>query len=72
MGQVIRISEFLELSASRRAASPPPEPGSRYYCTRCGADHFLLSVSGTVICEKCKAVMRNLRISPDPQAQEQV
>jgi len=64
MGQVLRLPEL------RGARKAPPERGfkpvggSTYYCTRCGAERFVLAASGMIHCGPCGAWMRNITVAP--------
>ena len=66
MGQVLQLPE------RRGARKAQPERGTRtalgstYYCTRCGAERFVLAASGMIHCGPCGAWMRNITVAPAP------
>jgi len=55
-----------ELRGARRAPDRGVKParGSAYYCTRCGAERFVLAASGMIHCAPCGAWMRNIIVAP--------
>jgi len=63
MGQVLRLPE---LRGARKAPARGMRPaaGSTYYCTRCGAERFVLAASGMIHCGPCGAWMRNITVAP--------
>ncbi|HEX5611067.1 MAG TPA: hypothetical protein VFX67_00320 [Burkholderiales bacterium] len=42
-----------------------PASGATYYCTRCGAERFVLAASGMIHCAPCGAWMRNITVTPN-------
>ena len=67
MGQVLRLPEL------RGARKAPPRivrlaSGATYYCTRCGAERFVLAASGMIHCGPCGAWMRNISVTPTDKA----
>lgn len=52
----------------KRQKKYPPKPrlDAKFFCTRCAAENFKLSATGTVHCATCGSLMRNLLVTMTP------
>jgi ribosomal protein L37AE/L43A len=64
MGQVLQLPELRGARKAPPAHGMKPARGSTYYCTRCGAERFVLAASGMIHCGPCGAWMRNITVAP--------
>lgn len=60
------MGQLLKLTNARIEKPRPKSAGiseKTYYCTRCGAERFLLKASGSIHCAPCGAWMRNIEFT---------
>src|SRR5262249_48142367 len=66
---LLPMGQVLQLPDRRGARKAPVERGTKspggstYYCTRCGAERFVLAASGMIHCGPCGAWMRNITVA---------
>lgn len=65
MGQVLRLPELRTARKAPQVRGLRPANGATYYCTRCGAERFVLAASGMIHCAPCGAWMRNITVTPN-------